>query len=76
MLERTSNEYLPEGAFVLQFAVSTDQFSGRVEHVVTGQAARFETAEELSGFVREVLRGERKERQPADSELNRQRQTD
>ena len=63
-LDRVENEYLPEGAFVLQFAASADLFAGRVEHVVTGQAARFASAEELSTFVRDVLASGRSERLP------------
>lgn len=52
----------PERAFVLQFS-ATEQgsrpTSGRVEHVLTGRSARFESLEELSGFVGEVIARER-----------------
>jgi hypothetical protein len=38
-------------AFVIQFSAQTDvvrgQFSGRVEHVVTGHARRFQTLDDL-----------------------------
>ena len=47
-------------AFVVQFhaatAVEPAQFSGRVEHVVSGQATQFHTLEELLTFMVQVLR--------------------
>ncbi len=55
-------ELLPDRAFVVEFrgAGSTDRsepcLRGRVEHVVSGKAARFESAGELLDFVRDVLR--------------------
>ena len=55
MLDRATNPYPPEGAFVLQFASRAEPFMGRVEHVVTGQAARFESREDLTNFIRRVL---------------------
>ena len=52
---------LPERAFVVEFtgvddAVHDEQLSGRVEHVVSGRAARFGSAGELLAFVHGVLR--------------------
>ena len=42
---------LPPWAFVVQFRVETDlaqgRCTGRVEHVVSGQAAHFQSVEEL-----------------------------
>jgi len=53
-------ELPPERAFVVEFrGTSTrggdEPLSGRVEHVVSGKAARFESATELLNFVRGVL---------------------
>ena len=49
----------PELAFVVQFRQSTesesDWFSGRVEHVMSGQFASFESPRELTAFFRRVL---------------------
>ena len=50
-------------AFVVQFAAETvgepGQFVGRVEHVVSGQAQRFHTREELLAFLMRVLHQQR-----------------
>jgi len=50
---------LPEWAFVVQFRVETDlernRMEGRVEHVVSGQATRFHSLEELVAFMARVL---------------------
>lgn len=50
---------LPQWAFVVQFRTETDmersRFVGRVEHVVSGQATRFQSLEELLAFVARVL---------------------
>jgi hypothetical protein len=50
---------LPEWAFVVQFRVGTDldhgQGGGRVEHVVSGQATRFQSPQELLAFMAQVL---------------------
>jgi len=50
---------LPPWAFVVQFRVETDlaqgRCTGRVEHVVSGQAAHFQSLEELVAFMTEVL---------------------
>lgn len=50
----------PEGAFVVQFRDPCGQsaalpISGRVEHVVSGRVARFESLAELMKFVEGVL---------------------
>jgi hypothetical protein len=48
-----------ERAFVVQFRQSTESepgwFSGRVEHVMSGQHASFESGRELTAFFRRVL---------------------
>jgi hypothetical protein len=51
----------PERAFVVEFrsdgtTLQDEQLRGRVEHVVSGRAARFDSAAELLDFVRGVLR--------------------
>jgi hypothetical protein len=47
-------------AFVAQFDTHTDlargHLAGRVEHVVSGQAAGFQSLEMLLGFIAQVLR--------------------
>ena len=47
-------------AFVVQFGRETDvdtgRIAGRVEHVVSRQAARFQSVDELMAFMTEVLR--------------------
>lgn len=47
------------GAFVVQFDTHTDvargHLAGRVEHVVSGQAADFQSLEMLLGFIAQVL---------------------
>ena len=49
----------PERAFVVQFRESTESepecFSGRVEHMMSGQFASFESPRELKAFFRRVL---------------------
>jgi hypothetical protein len=46
-------------AFVVQFAAETEvgqgRFVGRVEHVVSGQAQRFHTLDELLVFMARML---------------------
>jgi hypothetical protein len=46
-------------AFVVQLhamsAVAHDQLTGRVEHVLSGQAAHFHTVDELLAFIARVL---------------------
>jgi hypothetical protein len=45
-------------AFVIQFGTRTDvargAFTGRVEHIVSGQAALFDTLETLLAFIARV----------------------
>ena len=47
-------------AFVVQFgretALDTGRMAGRVEHVVSGKVARFQSLDELVAFMTEVLR--------------------
>lgn len=49
----------PYRAFVVQFRTATGQaaedFLGRVEHMTSGQAARFSSPEELVAFMVRVL---------------------
>lgn len=49
----------PYRAFVVQFREATpimqDHFMGRAEHMVSGQAARFSSPEELTAFLQQVL---------------------
>ena len=51
---------LPERAFVVQFRQSTEQepdwFSGRVEHMMSGQFATFENPRQLRAFFQRVLK--------------------
>jgi len=50
---------LPEWAFVVQFRVGTDmkhgRMEGQVEHIVSGQATRFQSLEELLAFMLRIL---------------------
>ena len=50
----------PRWAFVVQFRVGTaveaEDMTGRVEHVVSGQAAYFHSPEELLAFMMRMLR--------------------
>jgi len=49
----------PRRAFVVQFREGTgdarDRFAGRVEHMVSGRAAHFRCAQQLTRFMRRVL---------------------
>jgi hypothetical protein len=49
----------PERAFVVQFREETQaagtRFRGRVEHMISGHAARFESPKELVAFLARVL---------------------
>jgi len=48
---------LPERAFVVEFGSgSASRLSGRVEHVTSGDAVRFDSAAQLLEFVRKVMR--------------------
>lgn len=50
----------PHWAFVVQLRVGTDvkrnRIVGRVEHVVSGQATRFQSVEDLLAFMARVLK--------------------
>ena len=50
---------LPHRAFVVQLREHADveqgQWVGRVEHVTSGQAAHFQSLEELLAFIAQVL---------------------
>ena len=50
-------------AFVVQFqsdtAVEQGHLTGRVEHVISGQATAFQSLETLLAFIAQVLRAER-----------------
>jgi hypothetical protein len=52
--------FAPAQAFVVQFGRETNldigRMAGRVEHVVSGKGARFQSLAELVAFMREVLR--------------------
>jgi hypothetical protein len=52
--------YSSAWAFVVQFrretGVDTGSLVGRVEHVVSGQVARFQSLDELVAFMTNVLR--------------------
>ena len=56
---------LPEWAFVVQFRAGTrveqEQVEGRVEHVMSGQAARFSSFEDLRAFMVQVLASAQKQ---------------
>ena len=52
--------FAPAQAFVVQFgretALDTGRIAGRVEHVVSRKAGRFQSVDELMAFMTEVLR--------------------
>lgn len=52
-----------QGGFVIQFRALDDvaqrRFTGRVEHVGSGEVGHFQTPEELAAFVRHVLSADR-----------------
>lgn len=58
---RAERPLSPTGAFVVQFREEPEgagnRFAGRAEHVTSGQAARFESPEDLLAFLVRVLRG-------------------
>src|SRR5262245_12757167 len=64
---------LPHWAFVVQFRAETEVergvCTGRVEHVVSGQAAHFQSLEELLAFMARVLATVR-EQSPDESEFD------
>jgi hypothetical protein len=55
-----SPAFAPAQAFVVQFgrdtALDTGRMAGRVEHVVSGRVARFQSLDELVAFMTQVLR--------------------
>lgn len=54
----------PHRAFVIQLRENpvdqSNHFTGRVEHVTSGQATRFSSVEELLAFIGQVLANQRK----------------
>jgi hypothetical protein len=61
----------PEHAFVVQFGPATQldagQVEGRVEHLVSRQATRFQSLEALLGFISRMLREVRDAHSTAES---------
>jgi hypothetical protein len=61
------------GAFVVQFGtnttVSAGRVEGRIEHVASGETARFESAGQLFAFVDRMLTRARDEARPFNSTL-------
>jgi hypothetical protein len=61
----------PEHAFVVQFGPATQvgagQVEGRVEHLVSRQATRFQSLEALLAFITRVLREVRDAHSTAES---------
>jgi len=57
---KASSPLPPQRAFVVQFQHEADpeqgQWSGRIEHVHSGQATHFHSLAELSTFIGHVLR--------------------
>ncbi len=55
----TPSALSPHRAFVVQFRAETEieqgRCTGRVEHVVSGEATRFASLEELLAFMAQVL---------------------
>jgi hypothetical protein len=55
-----SPPFAPAQAFVVQFgretAVDAGRIAGRVEHVVSGRVARFQSLDDLMDFMTAVLR--------------------
>jgi hypothetical protein len=53
------NRWQYASAFVIQFPSKSDiqagRFSGRVEHVASGRAARFESQTELLDFMEQIM---------------------
>jgi hypothetical protein len=58
-LQKDLRPLSPYWAFVVRFRVGTaldgGRLTGRVEHIVSGQEARFESLEELLRFMTRVL---------------------
>jgi hypothetical protein len=55
----------PERAFVVQLEADTDlsagDVAGRIEHIVSGRAARFQSLSQLLAFLRRVVGSVREE---------------
>jgi hypothetical protein len=51
---------LPDWVFVVQFRIPTEPgsapFSGRAEHLMSGESKKFKTSEELVGFFERVTK--------------------
>jgi hypothetical protein len=60
-----------KGSFVIKFGSETDaaagKFQGRIEHVGSGQTIRFDSLDQLTDFLRRVLKEVRDEFQQADT---------
>jgi hypothetical protein len=53
------NGWQQQGSFVIKFFPNTNadgSFSGRIEHVASGQTTRFESPEALLMFLNEILK--------------------
>jgi len=64
------NGWQQQGSFVIKFLPNTNadgSFSGRIEHVASGQTTRFESPEALLMFLNEVLKKIGLESQQGDS---------
>ena len=61
----------PQRAFVVQFREGPAPWAGRVEHVTSGRAARFQSAEELWAFMTQVV-GEGAEQSPEEESSDRE----
>lgn len=51
MAHRDPGNLSPDRAFVVQLRGHPGAFAGRVEHMASGEAARFASAEELLAFL-------------------------
>ena len=65
------NGWQHKRSFVIKFSLDANaeerRFSGRVEHVASGQTTHFESADVLIGFMNDVLKKVRHEFQQADT---------
>jgi len=72
--DSTAESRLPvQRAFVVQLHATTvvaqGQLTGRVEHVLSGQAAHFDTLDELLAFMARVLAG-LESTEPSETRMN------
>ena len=70
------NGWQQKGSFVIKFFPDTNRdgmFSGRIEHVASGQTTRFESPEALLIFLNEVFKRIRLEFQQGDSLADEER---